>query len=87
MRFRVVYEGPVEGARRLMNQLRSAGLAVENGPPPEHPDILIDEVRAVFFVTPSDAPGAQSSRTVGALVGRLVSPYPNVRFEIDEVPD
>ena len=47
----------------------------------------MDEGRAVLFVIPEDAPGIQSVRTIGALVGRLVSPYPNNRIEIDEVPD
>ena len=89
MRIRVAYEGPPEGAQRLASELRAAGFTVENGVPPQHPDIRVEEARAVLWVSIEDEPGVtQSLRHVRAFVGRLVSQYsPNIRVEIDEMTD
>ena len=90
MRVRVVYEGPPEGAKRLAGELRAAGFTVQNGPPPEHPDILVDDVRAVLWVS-IEEDQVRSIRHVRALVASvmssLASQYPSARVEIGDVVD
>jgi hypothetical protein len=71
----------------LADELRAAGFTVKNGIPPEHPDILTDEIRAVLWVSIEGEPGVRSLRHVRALAGRLTSQDPEIRVEIDEVPD
>jgi hypothetical protein len=86
VRARLVYEGPPEGAKQLANQLRAASFTVTNGPAPEHPYILVEEVRVILWVTVEEEPSGRSLRELRASVGRLMSQYPGARVEIDNVP-
>jgi hypothetical protein len=86
VRVRVSYEGPPEGAKRLASELRAAGFTVDNGPPPEHPDILVDDARAVLWVS-IEGDQVRSIRHVRAFVASLMSQYPSARIEIGDVLD
>lgn len=87
VRVRVIYEGPRAGAEGVADELRGAGFTVENGAPPEHPDILVDEVLAVFWVSIKGELDPRFLPRVRALVGRLIGRYPGARIEVDEPPD